>query len=339
MGNRFCQRDVDDGAEDGDRKMSSLPGFILPCELKDEVDMNNWFAQNALPRPTRTKAECAPGSTWKWKMWIDQSDFLKINPPMAVVYGPNSKVLKKELTELLISRINSGKIRIVDGRPQFDPKELWPGTNAPRMCTMMPGWGEVLKICRLSTACDEGQTLHNALSDMVERNRDGRIGVDIEREPKTNITTLIQISDASIVLLFRTNRHIRPLPNALAIFFQNPKITKLFVDPANDIKFLFRDFNVSCAGVVDIQKLAVDYGFVKASTEVLAKYFLRYNLVKDKTTKMQYTMASLERPLGEDHVKYAALDAIVAYEIGKKMDAIDSSGARNIWTRQLVLWQ
>ena len=139
---------------------------------------------------------------------------------------------------------------------------------------------------------------------------------------------------SEVVLLFRPHPRSTSLPTCLAKFLEDTTITKMVVDDTADSKGLKADFGLACGTVQDLQGVASGFGFAvihpetkkiidtKPSMELLASYFLRYDMVKKKEISLSFTEESFHVPLTALQRQYGTMDAIMAYEIGRKMASI-----------------
>ena len=302
-------------------------------ELKTLGELNNWFSCKSLPRPTTERRQTGDGPAHApvWEVKYAECKWRHVTPAVAPVLGPSTKQLKNDLSKVLIAMVNRGDWWICHTRPSFPSLVLW--NEPPQECEIATDFGTVVKLRRMARDDSKEGSFDDEVYALIDRNMGGVIGFDCERDAKTNRTTLIQLADASVVLLYQPPLLSQELPKALAQLLRNPSVSKMVVDKSQDLKYLKADFKVSCDGMEDLQERALEFGFFKANTKVLADYFLRYDMTKEKGTAMTYSEASLTMRLSAAQIKYGALDAIVAYELGMKLLSIHATDSRASWSR------
>ena len=161
------------------------------------------------------------------------------------------------------------------------------------------------------------------------------VGFDIEWSVNLKTNThgfvgLIQIAlDNGQVYLFQTSKccHRLPemgpdrkvitkgvLPFKLKVLLENDQIKKVGRQISGDFKKLDNDFDVESAGSIDIAGLARSKGVIndqRISLKNLCAQVLNLNLPKPDAIRI----SDWDRQLSEDHIKYAALDAVVGLKI------------------------
>jgi hypothetical protein len=306
-------------------------------ELKTLGDLNNWFSCQSLECPITEQRKTEESMEHKavWEVKYSDNTWLQINLPVPRVIGPNTKKLKHELSRGLITIVNSGHWYNSYTRPDFTSPQLW--NDPPQEEKINTASGNVVKLRRMAADDGKGASFDEEVYALIERNSNGFIGFDCERDTHTQRTTLIQLADDFVILLYQPPRISEELPAALAQLLGNSLVTKMVIDQSHDVKYLKIDFNVACHGVLDLQEMAKEFGFFKASTEVLAEYFLRYSMTKDKETAVSFTERSLTKRLSAEQIRYGALDAVVAHELGRKLLSIDATNTRNGWNRCVYL--
>ena len=298
-------------------------------------DLYNFFSRQALPIPTTNQHMTGPAHDPVWQVQYTENDWMRVTPAVKAIVGSKTSQLKHELSKTLIAMVNRGHWWNYYTRPFFPSPVLW--NESPQECKICTDLGSVVKISRMATDDAKEVSFDEEVYAFIDRNMDGRVGFDCERDPATQRTTLIQLADAFVVLLYQPPLLSRVLPEALTQLLRSSSVKKLVVDMSQDLKYLKADFDLDCDGMLDLQEMALTFGFAKASTEVLAEYFLRYNMTKEKETAVTYTEASLTRRLSAAHIKYGAMDAIVAHELGMKLLSIDETDTRANWSRCIYL--
>jgi ribonuclease D len=165
------------------------------------------------------------------------------------------------------------------------------------------------------------------------------IGLDFERcTLDTKRTTLIQLCSADLVFLYRPGTATK-LPFALAAFLSNARVVKVVIDPAADEISIRSDFGVTCQGIVNAQTYAAPFGLHKASAADLALFFLGYDMADKKLEQKQahFNTQPMDVPFSLQAIRYAFLDAVVAYEVGiAGAEAVKEQG-QGRWQRQVSL--
>ncbi|KAJ4837349.1 hypothetical protein Tsubulata_008327 [Turnera subulata] len=153
------------------------------------------------------------------------------------------------------------------------------------------------------------------------------IGLDIEWRPSFNrhiqnpVATL-QLSVASHCLIFQLV-HCPALPPSLAEFLGDPRHVFVGVGIESDAEKLLEDHELLVRNTVDLGALAAERlgeGRLRgAGLKQLAKEVLGKEVSKPK----QVTMSRWDNPwLTPAQVKYASLDAILSFLIGKQLNAL-----------------
>ena len=296
-------------------------------------DFNNWCSRLALARPTteQHKTGDGPDHAPKWQVLYSETKWMRVTPAFAPIVGLNTKQLKHTLSKALIAMVNRGHWWDYYTRPHFVSPVLW--NEPPHECKIFTDLGAALKLNRMVPDDAKEFSFDKEVYAFIDRNMNGRVGFDCERDTTTQRTTLIQMADARVVLLYRPPLHSRVLPEALTQLLRSSSVKKMAVATSQDLTCLKADFDLDCDGMVDLQETALEFGFTEAKTEVLAEYFLRYNMTKEKETAVTYTEVSLTQRLSAAQIKYGAMDAIVAYELGMKLLSIDATNTRANWSR------
>jgi hypothetical protein len=183
------------------------------------------------------------------------------------------------------------------------------------------------------------ETFEAEVRQLRERNQGGFIGFDCERDPGTQRTTLIQVGDSTAVVLYRPKPGGTSLPQCLAGLLLDDNVTKMVVDDTGDSKFIKKDFDLTCAAVMDLQKAVQFLGFRQPGMQQLASYFLRVDVPKIKEISLQFTEGSFDQELTLPQKKYGTEDAIMAYEIGKKVAEVRAAPVteHQRWKRQFYV--
>ncbi|VDB87065.1 unnamed protein product [Peniophora sp. CBMAI 1063] len=156
---------------------------------------------------------------------------------------------------------------------------------------------------------------------------DGPLGFDLEwkvSRGRERPAALVQLSDASMILLIQVTAMPRFPPNLKAVI-ENPAIPKLGVNIRNDGMKLYRDYGVLARNLVELGALAgaADSRFAAAynrpivSLAKVTAWYMHRTLSKGPVRTSDW-----ERPLSREQVQYAANDAHCAIMIYKRIMAI-----------------
>lgn len=156
------------------------------------------------------------------------------------------------------------------------------------------------------------------------------VGLDVEWRPslvpdqQQHPVSLLQLCLGKKCLVFQL-LHCDSIPSSLIALLKNPKFTFLGVGVDEDAKKLVTDYNMEVASTVDLRDLATEkmgrnevkqMGLKRLACEVL-----EIDVYKPK----QITMSRWDqRCLRLEQIGYAAVDAFLSFEIGRKLYAMRS---------------
>ncbi|KAJ3252532.1 Exonuclease 3'-5' domain-containing protein 2 [Chytriomyces hyalinus] len=134
-------------------------------------------------------------------------------------------------------------------------------------------------------------------------------------------TALIQIYNGSSIGLFRlkmlTNGFESPLPKALSDYLEDASVKKVGMNIRGDAAKLNRDFGISMRGYIELSQLAKEvcpelFDGERVSLKKLSERLLNHEL--DKSDNLRITNWEAKH-LRDELVQYAAMDALVGYEV------------------------
>ncbi|XP_058739716.1 3'-5' exonuclease-like [Vicia villosa] len=150
------------------------------------------------------------------------------------------------------------------------------------------------------------------------------IGLDIEWRPnsqrgQSNPAATLQLCVNNRCLVFQII-HSPHIPTSLLTFMANPNNRFVGVGIENDVEKLIEDYNISVGNYVDLRNLAAEvlqdramlmFGIKKLAERILGK-------IVEKPQRI--TRSRWDNPwLNVDQVKYAAVDAYISFEIGRRL--------------------
>ncbi|KAL5058103.1 hypothetical protein RYX36_029707 [Vicia faba] len=150
------------------------------------------------------------------------------------------------------------------------------------------------------------------------------IGLDIEWRPnfqrgQSNPAATLQLCVNNRCLIFQII-HSPHIPTSLLTFMANPNNRFVGVGIESDVEKLIEDYNISVANYVDLRNLAAQvledpamlmFGIKRLAERVLGK-------IVEKPQRI--TRSRWDNPwLNVDQVKYAAVDAYISFEIGRRL--------------------
>jgi ribonuclease D len=161
---------------------------------------------------------------------------------------------------------------------------------------------------------DSAEQIDAACDELL---RESLLGFDTESRPAfqkgvVNRIALLQLSTPTRCYLFRLNK-IR-LDKAIMKILENPKITKIGLSVAGDIRELETLRKFRPKGFVDLQKLAPEYGISELSLIKIAAITLGH-----KISKAQRLSNWEAVQLTDAQKLYAATDAWICTEIYKNL--------------------
>jgi len=339
--------------------MLPKPSKPAPAPPPSDIQIvNELLSKWCLSRFAYTSTQSGPKHQPSWSMSFQGHPTIILDPAVDTVTGPTKQLLKAQLAGMLMPRLVKGT-PLLGVRPQ-DKLVFplpWP-LNHPGLTTLQfdvesefPGKG--LKFKRPGDVEEQKDvSFETELLLFSTRNAGSSVGMDFERDTGTGRTTLCQLSDGEVVLLFRPHPRSTSLPTCLAKFLEDTTITKMVVDDTEDSKGLKADFGITCGAAQDLQGVASSsFGFAvihpntkkiietKPSMDLLASYFLSYDMEKKKEISKSFTEASFVHPLTAQQGQYGTIDAILAYEIGQKMASIRalSLEQQRMWMREIKI--
>jgi hypothetical protein len=316
------------------RKATDLQPLASPSVL-----LNNHLQQWGI-KSTVSMSSSGPAHSPTWSAATNTTSLLQFDPPAETFTSSNKNAAARKYHQNVLMRVQAADLL---GR-QFAPGDFMRSvsvsddSNFIDLCTDQAVAGRALILIRPS----RGEYKHGTFEDEVHafgtRNKGGHVGFDAERDIISSRTTLLQIADEIAVLLFRPAPTCKMLPTCLNELLTDKDIQKTAVDFQQDDKYLRVDFGLDCNPAVDLQVKAAKYGFEhRVSTELLASYFLNVDIKKDKGVKKRFSESLYDQNLTTQHKKYGAVDAIIAYELGRKLTEIEENDDGKKWKRRVVV--
>ena len=134
----------------------------------------------------------------------------------------------------------------------------------------------------------------------------------------TNPVSLIQIATASHCYLFRmVGSNVLSFKAALAeVLSEQSNILKIGIGLRSDVNAMKRDFNIALSPMLDLNWLMNQLGAAKQmGTVQIAASVLSLKLPKSKRVTLSNWALSLDKPLSDEQIQYAAADTLVALDI------------------------
>lgn len=148
----------------------------------------------------------------------------------------------------------------------------------------------------------------------------GYVGFDTEttifRKEDPHKVSMIQIATHDFCLLiqiYRISKNSKERPQSLIDFLKDDKVLKVGVNASGDNDWLVKSYGIECGGILNLDALAKEKGYVAGSLLKLAGMFSDLKLDKSKAKLKGYNFDASK--LNSNLIKYAAEDAFASIQI------------------------
>ena len=136
----------------------------------------------------------------------------------------------------------------------------------------------------------------------------------VEKNGNKIAACTIQIANSSMCLIINLIKFRKDIPKKLIEILTKDCWVKLGVGIERDLEILSYNFNLGhCSGAIELKNIALMANYKKSNLEFL------FQTLIGPYSKENHSFTDWSKELNSDLINYAARDAIMSYQIGKKI--------------------